>query len=116
MSKYWSRIAAMMDGDDDSRDTADIVNVDGCDVGVLHGGSQTASDWKIAHEQYQTAINLPNESIAESNGNCETCGTYAEGLGNELCVKCWDYVVDHSSANAKHFPDAIQYKTIYNNR
>jgi len=71
----------------------------------------------IIRAEFEASVrNLPKDKISDSNGNCETCGSYAEGLGNGICAKCWDYVVNFSSANSKIWPDATQYETIYQAR
>ena len=111
---FWNNVMAMMDeGDDTGADKADKV------VYKLHqieemGIKETQAEYKAKGELSESKRQLPEGSVYESDGNCHTCGKYAEGLGNGLCMKCWDFVVDYSPATIQIWPDAIQYEEIYN--
>ena len=48
------------------------------------------------------------DRIESSIGACVTCGARDE-LGNSLCVKCWDYVIDNQSATNQLWPSPRQY-------
>ena len=104
---FWNSIAAMADGnaDDDGADnlrwTAEVSSLD----------EIAEKKDRLVANLYESIINLPTGKIESRHNACETCGRVAI-LGNGLCVKCWDYVVDNSSANSKVWPDASQYLTI----
>ena len=99
---------------------------DDSDDKVDHNIDKSHDD--IMRSELEASIrNLPKDKISVSNGSCVTCGIYAERvsslianpdeiLGNGLCSKCWDYVLDFSSPNIKLWPDATQYETIYQAR
>jgi hypothetical protein len=101
---FWNSIAAMADGnaDDDGADnlrwTAEVSSLD-----------EVAE--KAKSDTLDILVNLPTGKIESRHNACETCGRVAI-LGNGLCMKCWDYVVDNSSANSKLWPDANQYREI----
>jgi len=104
---FWNSIAAMADGNADD---------DGADN--LRWTAEVSSLDEVAEKKYglianlrETIATLPTGKIEARHNACETCGRVAI-LGNGLCVKCWDYVVDNSSANSKLWPDASQYLTI----
>ena len=107
---FWNTIGIAMA--DDNEDKADHVVQSG-----NYGRFTPAMDESIEHNvkgnnEIKTAIvNLPTGKIEARHNACETCGHVAI-LGNGLCVRCWDYVVNNSSATAKNWPDAIQYREI----
>ena len=96
-------------------DNIGIAMTDDSDEQVDRNVDKTQDD--IIRAEFEASVrNLPKGKISDSNGNCETCGSYTEGLGNGICAKCWDYVVNFSSPNSKVWPDATQYETIYQAR
>ena len=104
---FWNSIAAMADdnADDDGADNSRWT----ADVSSLNEIAEKKD--RLVANLYESIINLPTGEIEVTHRECEVCGQVAI-LGNGLCVKCWDYVVDNSSANSKLWPDASQYLTI----
>lgn len=66
---------------------------------------------KLATVLSEAGRNLPKASIQETDGECLTCGEWGK-LGNNLCLDCWDYVVDQTSPNHPEWPDANQLRKI----
>lgn len=80
-------------------------------IGIADYDEQENNDSIAKSDTLDILVNLPTGKIESRHNACETCGRVAI-LGNGLCMKCWDYVVDNSSANSKFWPDASQYLTI----
>ena len=113
---FWNNVMSIMDdGDETGADKADKVIYNLHQIEEM-GIKETKSEYnlKAKKEMNESKRQLPIGKVHESDGNCQTCGTYAEGLGNGLCVKCWDFVVDYSNAHIMLWPDTIQYEEIYN--
>ena len=112
---FWNKIMVEMNDDDGADRVNGKMEIGGHSIGFWSSIDEiaeksTRSEW-LAFAQLLHESSLPTEAINESIGKCETCNT--EGiLGNGLCVDCWDYVVDFSSASAKEWPDTKQYKAI----
>ena len=108
-SKFWQSIFDDSNEENANRDELDQVKKHLNQIVSKMAAPLPASERLEKHVEVD--VQLPTEPIEKSHGHCHGCENDAL-LGNKLCVKCWDYVVDHSSANAKKWPSEMQYHAI----
>ena len=113
-NNFWDRLMADMESDNDKRNG--MVNRLQNELNSINNIWYEAPDGEnVGHRNQRLAsrneFNLPTEPIEKSNGHCHGCGN-DDLLGNKLCVKCWDYVVDNSSTSSKKWPNEMQYHAI----
>ena len=75
------------------------------------GLEENESVSQAQQELVGTYGNLPTDEVNASHGKCETCNKESV-LGNGLCVKCWDFVVDNSSSSSSIWPNAQAHRNL----
>ena len=105
---FWTMIDEAMD--DDSADCLYHEITPSCPVDEIVDGKRQAdvSTLDRVMRGVFDSMETPQAEVIETHGRCKACGSKTQQLGNGICVKCWDYVVNNSSANIQIWPDAIQ--------